>query len=107
MAGAKEATLADGHRIVDVDAAIVFGPLRRDNRGACGASAVFQGFAVSAQRKNTNLRRNVCHGYRTGAITSIAPYAHLALHHRPSINPASLGRPHAIPPIHTPTPFAP
>src|SRR3546814_18225497 len=100
IAGAKEATLADGHRIVDVDAAIVFGPLRRDNRGACGAYAVFQGFAVRAPRTIANIRRLVCHGFRTRAIPFRPTSGPSAINQFPTTNTNLPDLPHNTPPQH-------
>src|SRR5690348_14043581 len=91
IAGAEETALADGHGIVDVDAMIVLGLLRSDDRSARGPDTVLQNFAVSAQRKVAHIRRIVRHGFRTGTIRSRAPDAYLAIHQCRVVNPVPIG----------------
>src|SRR6185437_5997238 len=66
IAGAKETALAYGHVLVDMYAMVVLGLLRRDDRVARGAYAVFQGLAVGTRREIANIRQVVCHGFRAG-----------------------------------------
>src|SRR6185312_9923163 len=94
IARAEETALPDGHGIIDMYAAVVFGLLGCDNRVARGTDAVFKGLAVGTQRKVANIRRIVCHRSRSGSIRGRTPHGQLAIHQGAVVDPAPVGRPH-------------
>ena len=79
-----------------MDAAIIFGPLRCDDRSARSAHTVLQGLAVGTQRKVANIRRISRYGVRARTIHGRAPDGYLAIHQGTVVNPVSVGRPNGM-----------